>query len=895
MSSVHARLATLLDAADILVLAKGRPSYPPGNGETEAGAASTVDGAWRIAQRSVLLLMGFFKGMLEIVHDCGSGRGSGETSGIGHVGFGADGDVQGTVLRSALASLVGFLEDPKTMRGAASPEKSGARDDIDIHSSRGRGAGDKFSPDTEGFLRGNQERASGSLASRSADASAVAPIRQLVALRFLHQAVRRWPCITVKLIQQVGLWDVFFSERFLSGGSHQITRAIEDLGVTTADGDNGVSDVAVGWGLVHDGTLLLLETVVVVRCFLRLGPGEPSRGKSERGERPAIEGQGSGPARPLEIAQYVSFLAGGESGRPCAVATMQGCRWLRAMVAMEATVGTSVLQPPSLRVTVLCLAFKLCDRGNGTDSDSRVSGKLAWPLAHTSLSLAAALVRSNSEVAEGELLFQAAVAYALDAEVALGVMAPAAAKSRAHRPTASMTSDASSPGGHATNARGNPSSGGSRTPASTNSLSPRGAPIVSFGDNHNQMPSPRKPPRPLPEVLFKAALDPRARRAVFDFAVLLGLEACREALVSLDVHQRRGGPGARDFDDGESSGVGDTAAAVLSGLAEGFLCLCERAAVATVAGSAATDDGPGLLLDALHGACALMRSNVPQGIVPMAGARSSSERGKKTGSERARIRSLSGSATGGKSVSPLLQEAFREHWASDRLLVVLEIVVGGRVAASSLTPDLPSVSTEICSDIVEASLSLFTAMMAGNSIGKRAFQRALSDHRGRNTTSSGPAPFSAPGAVDGGSSFTPLADLASVMPPSTLGHALMDMLMDGQVPVSVLETMRAESEAGPRSGLKAWEGEENANACSPSEIRNPFVVPLIFRLLPDWPVSEQERMMRVFSVLLTGAGGGMVNRSVCCEVQPALMDQVRRGRISACSFRRAVGYDTLHA
>lgn len=884
MSSLHSRLATSLDADDILVLANGHPSRPPGNGEAEAGAAPAVDGALPLSQRSVLLLVGFFNGMLEIVDDCEDGRDGGRmpagTPGTGHVGFGADGGVQGAVLRSALACLVGFLEDPKTMPArAASPERSGARDDIGIPSLPGRGARDKFSLDPEGFLRGSPERESGSPPSRSAGSTTVAPVRQLVALRFLHQAVRRWPCLTVKLMQQVGLWDVFFSERFLSGGSRQITRAIERLGGTTADDGSGVSNGGVGWGLVHDGTLLLLEAVMVVRCFRQLGPEESAREESERGGRPAIEDQGSGPARSLEIAKYVSFLAGGESSRPCAIATMQGCRWLRAMVAMESTVGTSLLQPQSLRVTALCLAFQLCDRGNGTDSESRVSGELAWPLVHTSLSLAAALVSSTGEVADGELLFQAAVAYALDAEeVALGVMTPGPAKPRVHRPTASLTSDASSPGGHAINAWGNPSSGGSRTPASINSLSPRGPPSGSFGDNHNQMPSPRKPPRPLPEVLFKAALDPRARRSVFHFTVLLGVEACREALASLDAHQRRGGPGVREFDDGESSGVGETAAAVLSGLAEGFLCLCERAAVATVAGSAATDDGPGLLLDALHGACALMRSNVRQGIVPVAGARTTSEGDKKTGSEGARTGPLSGSATGGgKGVSPLLQEAFREHWASDRLLVVLESAVGGRATASSLPPNLPSVSTEMCSDIVAASLSLFTATMGGNSIGKRAFQRALSDHHGRISAPSGAASLSTPGTVNEGFSFTPLADLARVMPPSTLCHALIDMLMDGEVPACVLETMRAEREAGPQSGLEAGEGEEHANPCSPSEIRNPFVVPLIFRLLPDWPVSEQDRMMRVFSLLLTGAGGGMVNRSVCCEVQPALMDQVRRG------------------
>ncbi|CAM9830573.1 unnamed protein product, partial [Laminaria digitata] len=61
---------------------------------------------------------------------------------------------------------------------------------------------------------------------------------------------------------------------------------------------------------------------------------------------------------------------------------------------------------------------------------------------------------------------------------------------------------------------------------------------------------------------------------------------------------------------------------------------------------------------------------------------------------------------------------------------------------------------------------------------------------------------------------------------------------------------------------------------SPPEIRNPLVVPLIFELLPDWPVLEQERIMNAFCLLLRGTGGGMVNRSLCCDIKPALMDQL---------------------
>ncbi|CAN0592742.1 unnamed protein product, partial [Ectocarpus sp. 12 AP-2014] len=48
----------------------------------------------------------------------------------------------------------------------------------------------------------------------------------------------------------------------------------------------------------------------------------------------------------------------------------------------------------------------------------------------------------------------------------------------------------------------------------------------------------------------------------------------------------------------------------------------------------------------------------------------------------------------------------------------------------------------------------------------------------------------------------------------------------------------------------------------------------MFQLLPDWPASEQENILKVFQLLLKGAGGGTVNRSLCCDVQPALMDQL---------------------
>lgn len=907
--SLYYRLATAVDTADDSVVAL--------NGEGDAGAVPAEDGLSRaspLSPCSVLLLTGFFSGILEIVSDCEYGcqqaRGSTEMSGTAADGESGDVSVrvgaQRAILRSALASSAEFLIGPHTMVDGASLENVRLQADAGSSSVLEWFARNDFSLLPAGFVGGNREKTSEIPVSREGDA-AVAPIPQLVTLRFFHQVMLRWPRLTVELMREIDLWDVFFSERFLSGGLGHITRAIEGLRETTAasgssttaatgcpdrpsglvDG-SGTSDRAVGWGLVHDGVLLLLEAVVVVRCFLQLGPEELVREHKEKGGSRVAGEDGSGAAKYLEIEQYVSFLARSGSSRPCAVVAMQGCRWLRAVVVMESAVGASLLLPPSLRVTTLCLAFQLCDRGNGAGSDARIPVKTLWPLVHTSLSLAVALVKSSNYVNEDDLLFQAAVAYAVDVDVAAGAMAAAPVKSGAHHLTASMTSDTSSPGSHAPNTCWTPGSGGSRTPASINSLSPRAGRSFSFGDTN--MPPTPKPPRPLPEMLFKAALDPRVRRAVFFLSVRLGIEAGRGAVALVDVRQQAGGE-VRDLGAQEESlRVQETATAAVSGVVEGFLCLCERAAVATVAGSAATHDGPGLLLDALHGACGLVRECTPQSICSAGGVSTSSSGDTNGKLGEATVGPSQGQVeVGDAGVSPLLQEAFREHWASARLLIVLESVVGSSGVSRS-TPNSPAVTMETSSDIVTASLSLFTSMMSDNSLCKRAFRRALSEHYSGKSIASRMAPSSPPGgvsgtikrgAVSGGSSFLALADLAGVVPPISLCRTLMEMLMDGEDPVWVIEATQAKDD-GENATLDGADtrsetghnGDLDRREESPPEIRNPFVVPLIFRMLPDWPVSEQARVLKVFRLLLRGAGGGMVNRSLCCDVQPALMDQV---------------------
>ncbi|CAM9830502.1 unnamed protein product, partial [Laminaria digitata] len=97
-------------------------------------------------------------------------------------------------------------------------------------------------------------------------------------------------------------------------------------------------------------------------------------------------------------------------------------------------------------------------------------------------------------------------------------------------------------------------------------------------------------------------------------------------------------------------------------------------------------------------------------------------------------------------VSPLLQETFREHWASARLLAVLESAVAGPLTLTS-----PVIPIENCVDVVSTSLALFTSMMAGNSLCKKAFQRAVVERYARNISSlvAAPSPQPPPGVAAG--------------------------------------------------------------------------------------------------------------------------------------------------
>lgn len=913
ISSVHSQLATSLDITDILVVAEREcRTCPPSTlrGDTGTGPMSSVEERMRrdrmtSSECPALVLASLYNGMLDIVGDCRNDvqEGHGSAGVLGTAGMGAQWDAgspedtRGAILRPSLANFVKIFGNVPITADSTSVEKGRTVGSTADRLRLGRLDHQDVSPRPCEFHPGGQQQPSGSPVLHEGDA-AVAPFHQLLALRFLHQAVRRWPRLTVKLMQELGLWDILFSHRFLSGGSLYISRAIEGRceppALAPINNDScaftNVSKAdyhAIGWGLVRDGTLLLLEAVVTVRCLLDVEREKPMQGPQEPAEGRSVGVHCSGPDRSREIEQFVSILTSSENSRPCAITAWQGCRWLRAAFSMESDLGSGLLLPSPLRVAVLRLAFQCCDHGNDARSDARVSRKVSWPLVHSSLSLALNVVRASQR----GILFETSVAHALNGGRLSGEVVKPSVKSRAHHPTVSMTSEASSPCLHPSTTWWASGSGGSRTPASVNSLSPRAGRSFSFGDIHAQPQPPPKPPRPLPEVLFKAALDTRARSAVLFMATTLGAEACTEALVSLDVH----GAGGewQDFEgEEECASKQEVATAVISGLVEGYMCLCERAAVATVSGPAASDNGQGLLLDALNGACAFIRSGAsqPTASVSMGENPSSSVGGDVQGAAggtevdlwQGQVRK------GGKGVSPLLQEAFREHSAPARLLVALESIVCGPVTPGP-SAESPPVLTEFCANIVMTSLSLFTSMMSGNSTGKRAFRQALSEHYDGKKTQPDRGAWAIPdGAwVHGGSSFVALANLVGMVPPASLCQALMEMLMDGEVPACILQIPHTNNggENDQPSGVSGQdrpgreddpEGrEEDANTWEPPEIRNPFVVPLIFQLVPGWPASQQNIILQVFRKLLKGAGGGMVNRSLCCDVQPALMDQVR--------------------
>ncbi|CAM9504961.1 unnamed protein product, partial [Scytosiphon promiscuus] len=439
--------------------------------------------------RPALVLVALYNGMLDVVGDCETGvrEGCGSAGPVETAATGVRGeaglavDTRSAILRSALVSFVEIFDDLTAISDLTSGEQGKT---VRSNADRlwpGRLDRHDASPRPRECRRGTQGRRNGSLVSHEGGAI-VAPFHQLLALRFLHEAVRRWPSRTVRLMLELGLWDVLFSQRFLSGGSWHISRAIEgaiegrDEAHSHASATNGSSapsdvpgDHAIGWGLVRDGTLLLLEAVVIVRCLLPFGrenliqhPQEPKGGRR-------VGVRNSGPTKSHEIEQFVGVLTSSDGSRPCAMIALQGCRWLRVVISMESAFGSNVLLPSSVRVAVLRLAFRWCDHGNDARSDAWVSRKVGWPLVHSSLSLAMDVVRTSRR----GVLFKTAVAYAMDDGRSSGEVVAPSGKSRAHRPTASMTSEASSPCLHPSSAWWASGSGGSQTPVSVNSLSPR--------------------------------------------------------------------------------------------------------------------------------------------------------------------------------------------------------------------------------------------------------------------------------------------------------------------------------------------------------------------------------------------------------------------------------------
>lgn len=686
------------------------------------------------------------------------------------------------------------------------------------------------------------------------------PILTLVSLSFFVQAVKRWPRHTIKMMREVGVWRTLFSERVLTRASRVVIRALVAVppdvdgasGAAPLFGDsplNGASDVEVGWGLVHDLSLLLLECSVVAGHILRTKSAITTRAANPRqlqhqrvksGER---FDAAACPEDLEEVQEFLRFLTWGGDGLSHYLSGIQGCMLLRTIIATESS-GCGALLPPPLRVSTLCLVFHLCNRAHGAKSDAIARKELAWRQAHASVLLALDLV-SPEEGEDQRLLFQATLAFASSlseqgdsVRVAFSATS-AATRTRGHGMKASIKSDGE--------ACKNASAGSS--PRLSPRKSSRGVPIQS---HHGQY-------RSIPEILFEAAVDPRVRHAVFHLATELGAQAC-ETYVTPKICCARYSA-AREGRE--------KSAEVLSGLVEGYLNLCQRAAEDL----SPEDRGLDLLQDALLGACALMRCGKrPTCWECNDGHWSQSGGAVVTAPSCARAPNLRVS---------LLQEVFREHRAFARLLDVLENVVSNG-SDPSISLQMPfAVTPDTCSDVVMVCLSFFTGLMAGNSLGKNALRKALSEHSDRKVMSTSASSGVGKWADEG--SFLALADLTNPVPAKALSEALVEMMMDGEhLSFDFDETEAYGYRLGNGAGASAANDDranreaERNGVTSPPEIRNPLVVPLIFLLLPDWPTAVQFRTMASFRRLLGGSGGGVINRSVCCDVKPALMDQVRR-------------------
>lgn len=686
------------------------------------------------------------------------------------------------------------------------------------------------------------------------------PILTLVSLSFFLQAVKRWPRHAIKMLREVGVWSTLFSERVLTRASRVVIRALVTprADVDRASGAaaffcdsplNGASYVEVGWGLVHDLSLLLLETSVVAGQILQTESAITTRAANPRQlqyQRVKSVERFDAAAFPEdleEVKEFLRFFTWGGDGLSHYLSGIQGCMLLRAIISTESS-GCGALLPPPLRVSTLCLAFHLCDRAHGVKSDAIARKELAWRQAHASMLLALDLV-SSEQGEDQHLLFQATLAFASNlseqggsVQVALSE-ASSATKTRGHQIKASIRDDGES--------YLNASVGSSPSLSPRKSL--RGAPIQSY---HGQS-------RSIPEILFEAAVDPRIRHAVFHLATELGAQAC-ETYVTPKICCARYSA-AREGRE--------KPAEVLSGLVEGYLNLCERA----TAELSHEHRGLGLLQDALLGACALMRC----GKRPTCWECSDGHWSQSGGV----VVTAPGCARAPDLRVSSLQEVFREHRAFVRLLDVLENVV-----SDALDPSIPlrmpfAVTPVTCSDVIMVCLSFFTGLMAGNSLGKNAFRKALAEHSDSKVMST--SALSGVGKWADEGSFLALADLTHPVPANALSEALVEMMMDGEHLSFDFDETEAygyglgnDTGASAANNARANRKAERIGVTSPPEIRNPLVVPLIFRLLPDWPTAVQFRTMASFRRLLGGSGGGVINRSVCCDVKPALMDQVRR-------------------
>ncbi|CAN0261676.1 unnamed protein product, partial [Discosporangium mesarthrocarpum] len=247
-----------------------------------------------------------------------------------------------------------------------------------------------------------------------------------------------------------------------------------------------------------------------------------------------------------------------------------------------------------------------------------------------------------------------------------------------------------------------------------------------------------------------------------------------------------------------------------SEVVEGYLGLCEL--VVGLSGGGPPGKAS-LMLETLQGACMLLR-------LPGEGMRDKQKQGWKDS-----LRMVEGQQ--GFGPVPSIQEAFREHHAQARIVRVMEQVAGAGTGASGRCAAEDGAGAGARADgicwsesdrcaVILALLAFLTALMARNSLGKTAFQRALADKAGAwafvSDREGGDRAWEArrgrgrhPGAPGIGP-YAALAGLVDPLPSWELFPALMEMLLDGPVPLDMVDP------AARRAATAGEDGAQEAGA-----------------------------------------------------------------------------------